>query len=167
MGEDDSKDLSSSNKFNADYKKYKIDEIIYKTISNGKDNDGKYSQIEMIFPSEKEIEIPLHRHSKEDITIYIIEGTFLIQYGHKKITGTSGMILKLEKRIEHSYKKVGNNKGKLLVFFTPAGFENCFRELNSMSTTSNNNEDQKILDKYDDRIKLHLLEKTYGLTFCG
>ena len=40
------------------------------------------------------------------------------------------MVLKLEKNIEHSYKKVGNDKGKLLVLFEPAGFENYFRDLN-------------------------------------
>jgi len=51
MGEDNCKDLSSSNKDNTDNKKYKIDEITFKIISNGEDNYGNHSQIEMIFPS--------------------------------------------------------------------------------------------------------------------
>ena len=34
------------------------------------------------------------------------------------------MVLKLEKNIEHSYKKVGDNMGKLLILFEPTGFEN-------------------------------------------
>jgi quercetin dioxygenase-like cupin family protein len=51
----------------------------------------------MVFPPEKEIETPLHKHKREDITFYIIEGTFLIKYGSKSINGNQGMMLKLEK----------------------------------------------------------------------
>ena len=155
----------SSNKI---YLKYEVDEIIYKIILNGKDSDGKYSLIEMEFPAEKEKEIPLHKHANEDVIIYVIEGDFLIKSSNENINAAHGRVLKLEKNKEHSYKKIGNNKGKMLVLFEPAGFENYFRDLNRLQTSSDPSiigNDLQIFDKDDDRIRLHLLEKTYGWTF--
>jgi quercetin dioxygenase-like cupin family protein len=143
--------------------KYNLDEIIYTIILNGKESNGKYSLIQITFPYEKEKEVPLHKHSLEDVIIYVIEGSFIIRYGNENIKSIPGMVLKLEKNIEHSYKKIGPDKGKLLVLFTPAGFENYFRDLNSSSPVIKG--DLNILGKNDDRIRLHLLEKTYGWTF--
>jgi hypothetical protein len=40
------------------YKKYKINEVTYTIILNGDYSDGKYSIIEVLFPVEKEKEIP-------------------------------------------------------------------------------------------------------------
>jgi quercetin dioxygenase-like cupin family protein len=151
---------NSSNEF---YQKYKIDEIVYTIILNGKYNHGKYSIIEMDFPLEKEKEISLHKHTKEDIVICVIEGKFSIQYKNEIITATPGMVLKLEKNTAHSYKKIGKKYGKLLMLFTPAGFENYFRDLTSYSLKRN----IKFLNADDDRIRLHLLEKNYGWIFSG
>jgi hypothetical protein len=61
-------------------------------------------------------------------------------------------------------------KGKILVLFEPAGFKNYFSDLNSVSSSSSASsisDDLNILDKDDDRIRLHLLEKTYGGAFCS
>ena len=160
----------NSNSSNKVYQKYKVDEIIYKIIINGKDSDWKYSLIEMEFPSEKEKEIPLHKHTKEDVIIYVIEGVFLIKSANENINAIPGTVIRLEKNKEYSYKKVGNNKGKLLVLFEPAGFENYFGDLNSLSLSSLDSSignDLHIFDKDDDRIRLHLLEKAYGWTFSS
>ena len=56
----------------------------------------------------------------------------------------------------------------MLVLFEPAGFENYFRDLNRLQNIVNPSiigNDLQIFDKDDDRIRLHLLEKTYGWTF--
>jgi quercetin dioxygenase-like cupin family protein len=42
--------------------------------------------------------------------MYVMEGSFLIQYKNELINGSEGMVLKLEKNVEHSYKKVGYGK---------------------------------------------------------
>ncbi|MGN6348113.1 MAG: cupin domain-containing protein [Candidatus Nitrosocosmicus sp.] len=140
---------------------YKIDGIIYTIVLNGNQNNGKYSIIQMDFPLNQEKEIYLHKHTKEDIILYVIEGTFLIQYGEKIIDAIPGMVLKLEKNILHSYKKIGYDIGKLLMIYTPAGFENYFRDLNSTL----NNCDLSMINNDDDRIRLHLLEKNFGWFF--
>ena len=148
---------------NSSHSLYKIDGITYTLILNGNENNGKYSVIEMNFPLDQEKEIPLHKHTKEDIILYVIEGRFLIQYGEKFIDAISGMVIKLEKNILHSYKKIGYGIGKLLMIYTPAGFENYFRDLNS----SLNNCDLSVINIDDDRIRLHLLEKNYGWVFSA
>ena len=140
---------------------YKIDGIIYRIILNGYQNNGKYSIIQIDFPLNQEKEIYLHKHTKEDIILYVIEGTFLIQYGEKIIDVIPGMVLKLEKNIFHSYRKIGCDIGKLLMIYTPAGFENYFRDLYSTL----NNCDLSVINTDDDRIRLHLLEKNFGWFF--
>jgi quercetin dioxygenase-like cupin family protein len=150
------------------HKKYKIGGITYTIILTGENNDGNYSIIEIEFSSGKEKEIPLHKHTKENIIIYVIEGKFLIQNGNENINAIPGMILKLEKNIEHSYEKLGKDKGKLLVLFEPAGFENYFRDLNALQSSSSSSSisnNLQVFDKDDVRIRLHLLEKNYGWTF--
>ena len=146
--------------------KYKINEIIYTIILDGKESAGKYSIIEVEFPTKKEI--PLHKHTKENIIIYIIEGEFLIRSGKENINGIPGKVLRLEKNIEHSYKKIGNDKGKILVLFEPAGFENYFRDLNSVSSSSSASsisDDLNILDKDDDRIRFASFRKNLWMDF--
>jgi quercetin dioxygenase-like cupin family protein len=151
------------------YKKYKINEITYTIILDGDYSDGKYSIIEVSFPAEKEKEIPLHKHAFEDVLMCVLEGSFLIQYKNEMINGYAGMVLKLENGVGHSYKKVGHEIGKLLMTYTPAGVENYFRDLDSLSKNSSSSssiaDDLQILNKDDDRIRLHLLEKNYGWTF--
>lgn len=150
------------------YQKYKINEITYTIILNGDYTNGKYSIIEVSFPVEKEKEIPLHKHAFEDVLVYVIEGSFLIQYKNELIKGYEGMVLKLEKGVEHSYKKVGDKIGKLLITYTPSGVENYFRDLDLLSSPTSSlsiADNLQILNKEDDRIILHNLEKNYGWTF--
>ena len=84
-----------------------------------------------------EKEVALHKHSKEDVTICVIEGNFVFRYGNqelKKGFGEDDTPFRLEKNIPHSYKKVGEAKGILLMIFRPAGFENFFRDLGHSSS---------------------------------
>jgi hypothetical protein len=52
----------------------------------------------MKFPSEKEKEMTLYKHTKEGLIVYIMEGTFLIKYGNENINGIQDTVLKLEKK---------------------------------------------------------------------
>jgi len=145
------------------YQKYKLDDIIYTILLKGDETHGKFSLIEMSFPSENEKGIAMHKHTREDVIIYVIEGSFLIEYGNGHIKGIPGITIKLEKNIQHSYKKIGSGQGRLLMLFSPAGFEKYFKDLES---SSSNKESIQVLDGHDERVRLHLLEKSYGWMFC-
>ncbi len=145
----------NTNKDIKNKQQFKMNGIEFKILLSAKDTQGKYSVVEMLFPLKEEKEIPLHRHSKETVIISIIEGNFLFRYGKENIKGEKEMTFKFEKNIPHSYKKIGENSGRLVLLFIPGGFENLFKDL---GTTSQNN--SKALGE-DERILLHVLEKEY------
>lgn len=64
------------NRYKENFQKFIIDGIEHKIFLSREDTQEKYSLVEMLFPTEEEKEIPLHRHSKETVIISIIEGTF-------------------------------------------------------------------------------------------
>jgi len=68
-------------------------------------------------------------------------------------------VLRFEKDISHSYRKIGKDQGKLLVTYTPVGLENFFREL-GISTI----EDAK-KSIHLDPIIVHLLESNCNWRF--
>lgn len=43
------------------------------------ETDGRYSILEVIFPSDQEGGISLHKHSREDVMVYVIEGNFFLR----------------------------------------------------------------------------------------
>ena len=143
------------NKDNKKIQQYIIDGIEYKILLPGKDTQEKYSLVEMLFPSKEEKEVPLHRHSKETVIISIIEGNFLFRYGEENIKGEKEMTFKFEKNIPHSYKKIGGDKGRLVLLFIPGGFENFFKDMGVFHRN-----DSKVLGE-DEKILLHVLEKKY------
>jgi quercetin dioxygenase-like cupin family protein len=154
-----SNDPNDNNYVNKDkennFQKFIIDGIEHKILLSGKDSQEKYSLVEMLFPADEEKEIPLHRHSKETVIISIIEGTFQFKYGEENLEGSQEMVFKFEKNIPHSYKKIGKNKGRLVLLFIPGGFENFFKDIGVLD----NNKSQVVGE--DERVLLHVLEKEY------
>ena len=148
--------------FYQDYKpieQYNLDGIIYKIIISGNQTENKYSIIEITFPSGEESEIPLHKHGNESLVMHVIEGKFSFKYGKKTIEGNKDTVLRFEKDISHSYRKIGKDQGKLLVTYTPAGLENFFRELGK-STMKDVKKSIQL-----DPIIVHLLENNYNWRF--
>ena len=138
---------------------YDLSGIIYRIFVDGKQTENKYSIVEITFPQGEESEIPLHKHGNEALIMHVIEGSFLFRYGKEILKGKEGTVLKFEKDISHSYKKTGKNQGKLLVTYTPAGFENFFRELGK-----SNVEDFKKPIEFNPVI-VNLLESNYEWKF--
>jgi quercetin dioxygenase-like cupin family protein len=139
------------------FPKCNLNGIIFKTIISGEKTGYEYSILEILFPEgDLENEIPLHIQSKEIVIVYVIKGNFKIRYGQQHIEAKKGMVLKLEKDIARSFKRIGNQQGELLVMYIPAGFENFFKDISSM-----NIEDFRY-HGIDDPILIQLLEKNYG-----
>ena len=148
--------------------------IDVKILVTGDMTDNKYSLTELSFPAGSKKEVALHKHSKEDVTVCVMEGNFVFRYGNKELKkgfGADDTPLRLEKNIAHSYKKIGDGRGVLLMLFRPAGFENFFRDLGRSSgvlvTEEKIDENKQQYGKIeeDDRVLLHLLEKKYGGKF--
>ena len=91
--------------------------------------------------------------------MHVIEGNFTFRYGNEILEGNKDAVLRFEKNLSHSYRKIGKGQGKLLVTYTPAGLENFFRELGTSSIDDANKSIQF------DPVIVHLLESNYNWRF--
>lgn len=149
--------------FSQDYDKldgqYDLDGIIYTILVSGNQTENKYSIIEITFPQGTELEIPSHKHGNESLLIHVIEGNFLFRCGKEVLKANKDTVFRFEKDKSHSYKKIGKDQGKLLVTYTPGGFENFFREL-GLSKVDNIKKSIEF-----DPVVVHLLESSYNWRF--
>ncbi len=153
---------SSSGSLNDQEKSYQIfnmDLLDFKIVLSGEQTGGRYSLLEIHFLGDEDLEVPLHSHSREKLIVYVMEGKFLFKQGKEIVHAEKEKILILEKDIPHSYRKVGKEKGILLIMFVPGGFENFFTDLGLT------NRRQQKTGKEEDQVLLHLLEKKYGGKF--
>ncbi|MGD9672417.1 MAG: cupin domain-containing protein [Candidatus Nitrosocosmicus sp.] len=140
------------------YQIFNTDLLDFKIVLSGEQTGGKYSLLEIQLLGEEDLEVPMHSHSKEKLIVYVMEGKFLFKQGKEIIHAEKEKILILEKDIPHSYRKIGKEKGTLLIMFIPGGFENFFTDLGLT-----NRKQQK--SSNEDQVLLHLLEKKYGGKF--
>ena len=91
---------------------------------------------------------PRHIHPHQDEWFYVIEGEFLFEVGHDRVTLRPGGSILAPRNLPHAWAFVGNNGGKMLISYTPAGkMEAFFREVtkgNSMPP-----QDKALFEKFD------------------
>ena len=99
----------------------------WKIIAGGEDTENKYGLMDVtVLPKNG---AKSHIHSREDEVFYVIDGQFDLQYGENSIRATNGFHLFMKRGIPHSFKNIGNNEGKILIMFIPAGCEKLYEEL--------------------------------------
>jgi quercetin dioxygenase-like cupin family protein len=72
---------------------------------------------------------PLHVHSRENETYYVLEGDFEFTCGNDTVRGRTGTFVHAPRGLPHRYANVGDTPGRILFSFTPAGIEAFFSEL--------------------------------------
>jgi quercetin dioxygenase-like cupin family protein len=68
---------------------------------------------------------PLHVHSREDETYYVVEGSFTFFIGDETIAATSGSLVFAPRGIPHTYR-IDSPTGRYLCLIVPAGWERFF-----------------------------------------
>jgi len=71
----------------------------------------------------------LHVHENEDELWYVLEGEHVFQIGDTELQAGPGEIVFGPRGVPHAQRRVVPRTGRLLEFFSPAGFEGFFREL--------------------------------------
>ena len=112
--------------------------------------------IEITFPPGEETEIPLHKQGNEALANHLLECNFSFRYGKKTLDGNKDALLRFDRDISRSYRKIGKDPGKLLVTYTPVGLENFFRAIGTSTM-----EDFKKSVEFDPVI-MHILESNYN-----
>ena len=70
-----------------------------------------------------------HVHPAQDEWLYAMAGEFRVEIGDQKLTLKPGDSVLMPRKVPHVWAQVGENPGKLLIAFTPAGkMEDFFRD---------------------------------------
>jgi quercetin dioxygenase-like cupin family protein len=88
------------------------------------DTDGVLAAFESVAaPGEGP---PLHTHADEDEIWYALEGTFRVRLEDDVRDAPAGTFVFIPRRAVHTWQNVGETPGRVLVIFTPGGFERFF-----------------------------------------
>jgi quercetin dioxygenase-like cupin family protein len=100
------------------------DRITVKLTSE--DTGGVYSVSEETTPPQGGP--PPHTHSQEDEVLYVLEGEVEFLLGEDNITAGAGSCVHVPRGALHTFKNVGTSPSRVLVVFSPGGFEKFFLE---------------------------------------
>ncbi len=85
-----------------------------------------------------------HYHFDQDEWWYVLQGQFLIKVGEETYQAKAGDSVFGPRMVPHSFAKVGEGEGKLLMFFQPAGkMEEFFMKVSVGATTGMTEEQQE------------------------
>jgi quercetin dioxygenase-like cupin family protein len=99
---------------------------VYRVLASDRQTGGVYTLSEIrVSPNNGP---PPHIHSREDECFFVLEGEVEFQVGDEKITARPGTFIQGPRGIAHSFKNNTQLPARMLVFVTPAGFENLFNE---------------------------------------
>ena len=69
---------------------------------------------------------PPHVHDREDEAYYLLEGELEVQDGDRTFLAGPGSFVFISRGTLHRFRNVGFGHARMLVLFTPAGFEEFF-----------------------------------------
>jgi quercetin dioxygenase-like cupin family protein len=93
-------------------------------------SNGAFLAVETIAPAGEGP--PLHTHTREDETLYVVSGSFRFRLGDDVRDAPPGSFAFVPRGVAHTRQNVGDEPGTLLVTFTPAGMEGFFERLSRM-----------------------------------
>lgn len=91
----------------------------------GKETGGRFSMVELF--ATKEGEVPWHIHHREDEGFYIMEGEITVYIDDREIKGHPGDFIFAPKGAPHRYSVDTPGHARVLLTFSPAGFEDFVR----------------------------------------
>lgn len=101
-------------------------------LVKGEDTGGQLACIEVTV--RRGTEPPMHVHTREDETIFVLEGELDYTVGDETYTLAPSGCIFLPRNIPHTYRQRSDTIRALLVF-TPAGLEGFFKELSEPAAT--------------------------------
>ncbi len=97
------------------------------------ETSGAFTLIETANPPEAGP--PLHLHRNVDEAFYVLDGAYDFYCGTERIEAGPGAFVLLPRGVPHRYR-TGASGGRVLMFFSPGGTEDYFREIAiAMSST--------------------------------
>src|SRR3954454_2053249 len=72
---------------------------------------------------------PLHAHTREDETAYVLEGEVRWKLGDEMEPAPAGSFVFIPKDLPHAFHNPGQEPARMLITFAPAGMEGFFERL--------------------------------------
>lgn len=94
-------------------------------LTNNKETNGAFSLVNTLL--RRGFDPPLHMHTREDESNYILEGEIIYTVGEETIYAKQGDYIHLPKNVPHTFKLV-TETARTLLLITPGGFEKMFVE---------------------------------------
>ena len=98
----------------------------------GENTGGAFSLTEIVFQPGSQ-GTPLHIHSREEETYYVIEGELEVHVGDDKIILGPGGSVMLPRNIKHKVFPVGHVVTRVLMIISPPGLEQMLMQLDAIS----------------------------------
>lgn len=92
-------------------------------LAYASETNGAFSLVKNVM--RKGFEPPLHVHTLEDESNFILKGEILFTIGDKAIHAKAGDYVHLPKNVPHTFKLLSDTAETLLII-TPGGFEDMF-----------------------------------------
>jgi len=100
-------------------------------VARGEQTNGALVAVEIVVPPGEGP--PLHVHTREDESVYVLEGDLLFKLGAQLSATPAGSFVFVPRGVAHSFQNVGEQPGRMLVTFTPAGMEGFFDRLSDLT----------------------------------
>ncbi|MCC6488073.1 MAG: cupin domain-containing protein [Candidatus Hydrogenedentes bacterium] len=75
---------------------------------------------------------PLHIHRNEDESMFVLEGEYRIQTGDAYHVARPGDFAFFPRGLAHTYARVSETPGRMLILTTPGGYEAFFRDVDTL-----------------------------------
>jgi len=75
---------------------------------------------------------PLHRHTREDESFYVLEGEYEFTVDGQIVRASAGSFVFGPRGIPHSFKNIGAKQARILALIQPAGLEKLFEEASEL-----------------------------------
>lgn len=110
---------------------------------------GSFSIIEEV----NAVDAPPHIHGSEDELFFVLEGRHVFTYGYAEFEAGPGDTVFVPRGVRHAQRRVVARQGRTFSMFSPAGFEEFFRQISQADVAGRLDEAemQRITEKYDAR----------------
>lgn len=102
-------------------------------LATGEETGGRFALVEEVGRKGASANSPLHMHTREEESFYIIDGTVTFYVGDEVIHATAGSFIVLPRNIPHQFT-LESDHVRMLNLCVPAGFEGFFRDLSIPAT---------------------------------
>ena len=94
------------------------------------DTEGRFAVEEFTVPRNA-AGVPPHIHDAHDEYFYILDGQLTLWAGNAEVVAKAGAVVAAPRGVPHGYRNDTERPATALCLYTPAGYENYFREVHA------------------------------------